>query len=298
MRRAIVGLLFSMFLSAGLHGQEYAFKVLVNKGHNEVKSGDSWAPVRVGASLKPNDQLKVAENAYLGLVHATGRPIEVKKAGTYNVVELAAKVSGGSSVLNKYTDFILSENEQKSNRLVATGAVVRGENNLKVFLPEAHAAVVYGDHVYISWDTEKSKGPYVVTITSMFGDLLTTLETSDSVVLVNLYDKKFEHEDNILVAIQSKDDPSVKTDPAVMIKKISKADRDRINTALSQFNKSLAEENALNKLLLAGFYEENGLLIDALAAYLEAIKLEPGVESFKIQYNDFLIRNGIREVKK
>src|SRR6218665_3094361 len=100
-------------------GQDYAFKVLANKGANEVKTGNAWAAVKTGASLKKEDELKVTENSYLGLVHASGKPMELKQAGTYKVADLAAKMNGGSSVLTKYTDFILSSNsaEAKKNRL-------------------------------------------------------------------------------------------------------------------------------------------------------------------------------------
>ena len=53
------------------------------------------------------------------------------------------------------------------------------------------------------------------------------------------------------------------------------------------------EETALNKYILAGFYEENNLLIDALTSYEEAIELAPDVESYKEAYVEFLLRNGL-----
>src|SRR5258708_24537157 len=136
-----------LLLTASGYSQDYAFKVLANKGANEYKSGDGWQSVRTGASLKSGDELKVSENAYLGLVHASGKPLELKKAGSYKVADLAASVSGGTSVLNKYTDFILSSNsaEAKKNRLSATGAVHRGEAALlTVFLPPPQNASIYG----------------------------------------------------------------------------------------------------------------------------------------------------------
>ena len=55
------------------------------------------------------------------------------------------------------------------------------------------------------------------------------------------------------------------------------------------------EPNALNKLLIAGFYEQNKLLIDAGTAYLEAIKLAPDVPQYKEAYNDFLLRYGLKK---
>src|SRR5688572_5081406 len=99
-------LIFVFFLISSLVlGQDYTFKVLANKGTNEVKSGENWAPLKTGASLKKGDELKLAANGYVGLVHVQGKPMEVKEAGSYKVDDLAAKVGGGTSVLNKYTDF-------------------------------------------------------------------------------------------------------------------------------------------------------------------------------------------------
>src|SRR5688572_7184931 len=81
-----------------VQGQEYAFKVLVNKGKNEIKSGNDWQLIKTGTSLKSADELKISENSYIGLIHTSGKPLELKEAGNYKVVDLAAKVNGGSSV--------------------------------------------------------------------------------------------------------------------------------------------------------------------------------------------------------
>src|SRR5437868_3052890 len=101
--------------------QDYAFKVLANKGTNEVKTGDAWQPLKTGASLKKTDEVKLGDNSYVGLVHVSGKPLEVKTAGAHKVSELEKSMSGGTSVLNKYADFILSSNsaEAKKNRLSA-----------------------------------------------------------------------------------------------------------------------------------------------------------------------------------
>ncbi|HKZ37794.1 MAG TPA: hypothetical protein VJ184_09100, partial [Chryseolinea sp.] len=115
--------LFFALVTSFTIAQDYAFKVLANKGANEVKSGNDWLPIKTGASLKSGDELKLSDNSYMGLVHATGKPLELKVAGSYKVSDLSSKMSGGTSVINKYTDFILSSNspEAKKNRLSATG---------------------------------------------------------------------------------------------------------------------------------------------------------------------------------
>src|ERR1700749_100167 len=85
-----------LIASVSVFSQDYAFKVLASKGGNEVKSGDSWQPVKTGATIKATDELKISDNSYVGLVHRTGKPIELKTAGSWPVSELEKKVGTGA----------------------------------------------------------------------------------------------------------------------------------------------------------------------------------------------------------
>jgi hypothetical protein len=287
-------------LSSVVFGQDYAFKVLANKGANEVKSGDSWAAVKTGASLKKEDELKIPENAYLGLVSATGKPIELKQAGTYKVADLASKVGTGTSVLNKYTDFILSSNsaEAKKNRLSATGAVHRGITGpITVYLPKT--SNIYNKDLVIKWESTVA-GPYVVKLKNMFEDELMKVETPENTTTFDMSDPKFANESAILVEVKPKSEASSKdsNDDKYSIKKLSAADHDKIKKALSDIMPEVNEGNAMDFLVLAGFYEQHNLTIDALAAYDKAMKLAPDVPSFREAYDSFLIRNELKPVEK
>jgi hypothetical protein len=283
--------------SSLISAQEYAFKVLVNKGKNEVKSGANWEPVKVGASLKSPDELKVTENAYVGLIHISGKPLELKNAGKYKVVDLSAKVGSGSSVLNKYTDFILSANTQKKNNLAATGAVHRGPlGKIAVYLPPT-SSYVYGDTITIEWEKDKAMGPpYEVIFTSLFGDELHKIETSENSISVNLRDAKFSSENDITVQVFSKKDKK-ESDPFTL-RKFSKADKDRMNAAFKEVGGQTSAKTALNSLVQAAFFEQNKLLADAVTAYKKAIKLEPDVPSYQEAYDSFLLRNNLKILPK
>ncbi len=280
------------FVGALAFGQDYTFKVLANKGSNEIKSGDTWQAVKTGASLKTGDEIKITENSYLGLVHATGKPMELKQAGSYKVADLAAKISGGTSVLNKYTDFILSSNsaEAKKNRLSATGAVHRGLEDIKVFLPENQYSGIYNNIAIINWEASKSGGPYTILLKNMFDDELMKTETPETSLQVDLSDPKFANETAILVEVKSKNDSKSKSEQH-LIKKLSQADHDRVKKSLAEITGDVQEETALNKFILAGFYEENKLFIDAITSYEQAIKMAPDVPSYKEAYEEFLLRN-------
>lgn len=272
--------------------QDYAFKVLITKGRNEIKSGSDWVPIKVGSSLKSMDELKISANGYLGLVHVSGKPLEVKNPGEHKVADLAAKVSGGSSVLNKYTDFILSAATKKGNTLTATGAVHRGVSVITVFLPNPKQAIVFNDKISLAWAKDAKTDTYVVKLNSMFGDELARFEVGDTTLVIDLGTPKLLNEDNIVVEVSSKNQKDVVSE-SFILKKLSPADKARITNSLAHIADQTQEQTALNNLFLASFFEDNRLLIDAATAYQEAIRLAPHVPYFQQAFNAFLARNGI-----
>jgi hypothetical protein len=54
-----------------------------------------------------------------------------------------------------------------------------------------------------------------------------------------------------------------------------------------------AQPTALDKLMLASFYEQNGLTYRAMTAYKEAATLGSDVEIFNDSYREFLRRTGV-----
>ena len=298
MKKFKILVIVGFFCISFAHAQDYTFRVLANKGPNEVKSGDAWQPIKTGAQLKKGDELKISENASVGLVHVTGKPLEVKQAGSYKVDDLAAKVGNGSSVLNKYTDFILSSNsaEAKKNRLSATGAVHRGLEDIKVFLPENQYSEVFNNTATINWESSKGGGPYIVSIKNMFDEELYKVETPETSVQIDLSDPKFANETAVLVEVRSKTDANSKSEQH-LIKKLAPDRYELVKKQLADETADLKEETAFNKYLLASVYEEKKLFIDAITCYEQAIKLDPGNPTYKEGYDEFLLRNKLKSAK-
>lgn len=303
MKIELLATVLAFFLgSFTLLAQDYAFRVIANKGAVEYKSGDAWQPVKTGTSLQASDEVKLADNAYLGLVHKTGKPMEIRESGNYKVADLASKVGTGSSVLNKYTDFILSANsaEAKKNRLAATGAVTRATftPDIKVFLPENQYAGIFNKTVIINWESAKTQGPFVVTVMSMYEDELMKEETPESRYRLDLSNPKIEKESKqaLLVIVYSKSDPNIKSG-RYLVKNLSDDESAKIKTAWAEISGDVKDETALNKFLQAGFYEEHKLFIDAIAAYEDAIRMAPDVDLYKEAYEEFLLRNKLKAQK-
>jgi len=280
---------------------EYAFRVLANKGANEIKSGDKWQPLKTGSQLKLGDELRVTNNASVGLVSKNGRPLEVKEARVHKVVDLLAKAGNTTSVLSKYTDFILSSNSEearKKNHLSATGAVHRGTGDIEILLPESQHADVYNNVVIFGWQTISGKAPYIVTFKNRFDEELMRVETEDSKVEVDLGDTKLANESIVMVEVKSKSDSKGKSEQS-SLKKLSQKRHDAVQADLSKISADLGgDETAFSKFILAGFFEENKLFIDAMTCYEQAIKLDAENPTYKDAYEEFLIRNKLKKLAK
>lgn len=292
--KLLIVLLAFISFSVAAQQQNYAFKVLVSKGQNEIKSGENWSSIRVGESLKLSDEIKVSANAYLGLMHVNGKPLEIKQPGSYKITELANRIGKGASVINKYTDFILSKEEEKKNKLAATGAVHRGEKDaIQLLLPGPERAFVYGDQATVAWDTETA-GPYIVILRNLFEEELSRVEVADKSFTIELKEEKFAAETQIMITVISKTDPAASS-AKFTIKRMKQKDRELINKPYQEITSTLEENNALSYYVMAGFYEENLLLIDAITAYQQAIKAAPQVEYYKQEFDAFLKRLELRK---
>jgi hypothetical protein len=71
-----------------------------------------------------------------------------------------------------------------------------------------------------------------------------------------------------------------------------------IEVLLKEMKDPLGEETAVQKYILAGFFEEHKLYYDAASAYLQAITLAPDVTAYRQAYEYFLLRNGMKNPRE
>ncbi len=137
----------------------------------------------------------------------------------------------------------------------------------------------------MKWEAETGTKTYVVNVTNLFGDEILKQETTETSMLLNLDSKK---DKNYIVKIKSKEKPEVEKDIRITYPSNDKVVE--LNKQLAELKAQLGEENALNKIILASFYEDNKLYLEALQNYEAAVKLEPEVDDYKVAYGQFLER--------
>ena len=294
-----------MLISYAGFGQGYTFRVMVSKGANKVKvsgAGD-WQAIRTGGKLNDGDQVQVGESGYIGLVHSTGKTKELKTAGDYKITELASAISASSqNIASKYADFVMTKmtpEEREANRrkyASVTGAVERGDSDasINIFMPTTVS--VYNPEVMIRWEPLEGNNTYVVKLKDLFEQTIMVAETDDSYYTVDFKDSKLAGaivENLVIVTVSVKGDEDIKSKDAA-IERINNDGSASFVVELKGLEENLGEKSSINNLILAEFYEENNLLLDALTSYEGAIKMSPDVEYYKEAYDEFLLRTGLK----
>ncbi len=286
-----------LVLSIGLvFGQDYAFKVLGTKGDNEVKSGDNWVSLKTGSTIKAGETVKLGADSYLGLLHSSGRTLELKDEGEYQVADLEKKMSSGSaSIASKYADFVLSKMTNSSgqgNNMAVTGAVERSADDagIKVNLPSS--TELYNPDAIITWKPVEGNPEYDVVLKNMFDEVIMETTTNEPSIKLNFDDPKLKDQRLVIFSVKLKNDDS-KHSGEYGIKKLTRDEAESIKSSLDSLKSEIGDNTALDKIILASFYEENNLIIDAATNYEYAIEMSPGVDDFKNAYKEFLARNGL-----
>ncbi len=309
--RKFVSIAITIMLVFGVgiaNGQGYTFRVLANKGQNQVKKDGASTAValKTGATLSDGDELIASQGAYIGLMHKSGKTLEVRTPGTKKVEDLAKMVNTKSaSVSSRYAKFLANKMNEKEQpdyraRLNATGAVSRalaGDEQIQVLIPSEDASVL-GDNAILNWDTPEGmeENTFIVTVKNIFDEEIMKKEVAGNSVELNFTDSKMQNEEGLwIINVKAKENLDVSSGDIAIKRPENPSQYDE---GLNSLKAEVDEDSPLNKVIYASFYEENGLIVDALTAIEEAIKMNPDVEDFKIIRKDIIERNGIKVYKE
>jgi hypothetical protein len=282
--------------------QDYVFKVLASSGSNSVARGVSttdWQLLRTGQKVTKDDKIKLSPNSFLALVHENGRSLELKTPGTFTVSELDAKLSSAKATFNdKYLKLIFEEitkvekedvNKNRHSNMGIEGKVERGHVDLVALLPASQPLTVFSDQILLKWKKLPGSTTYKISVVDMFDEVLYSATVSDTVYTLDLSQPTLRKENTFLISISSVDKPNASYNK-YSINRLSTSEAVALNKKLAELKEG-KEETSISRLVQASFFEENKLLLDAMKAYEEAIKLQPDVADYRLVYNRFLNRN-------
>ncbi len=285
-------LFFSLLLFAwGAQAQDL-FRVMATKGGVQVAKtvAKDWKNVLTGQKLYEDESLTIPAGGYLALVHKSGKTIELKQAGSFNVGDIASKVSANNvSFSQKYSEYVMNEltkgdkadiNANHRANSKVTGSVERGEyKGVFVYLP-LKSDVINDKHT-VRWMAKKTSG-YNIKFTNMFEETLFATETTDTLYTFDLSKMDLNGEKSVVIIVTSKEEPKITHETVRYLLNI--LDGNKASDLRSQEGQLKAElgpeQSSLSSLILGSFYEKNNLMIDAENSYKTAVALEPEVSEY------------------
>ena len=299
--------IFSLLLTTTVFAQGYSFRVLANKGQNQIKSGNgATVALKTGATLTEKDQLIAGAGTYIGLMHKSGKTIEVREPGTYTIASLEAKVEEKNvSVASKYAQFIANKmNDDGSvsplNRMAATGAVSRAVGGAITVLVPGESMDILGDKAVLRWSNPigyEEGTPYNVNIQNIFDEVIFTESTTEN--FINLDFNEIENESGLyLVIISTEVNGETLESAKIGIKKVDETEEADLVANYVALKEEVPGDSPMDKLVLASFFEENGMVLDALTKYEEIVQANPEVDDFMELYNAFKIEYQLMKVEE
>jgi len=295
---------FGSFAQSG----EMAFKILAVSGEVSKKGASSEAPASAGQRLYNGDMITINQKGYVGLVHKSGRSLELKSPGVYDVNILSSKLSNQStqSISKKYANYVAGEltkaeeeaiNKNHRKYMEVTGSVERSvvPSPIKIKIPGT--SEVRWDVVALNWEPATNTKSYVVTLTNLFNEKLGVFETTTNKLDIDLAKYKASNTKAIICQVKSKDDPRQKS-PEYLLKVVSAEDDTRINADIAKIKEENREGGAITNILVATYLEQNHLYLEAMKYYQLASIAEPEVVAYQEVLKDFMTRIGVAEAAK
>ncbi len=271
--RISVFLCFFFFAALTGNGQsEFLFRILAAKGTVWING----SPAKVGASLFEGDSLEIKSESYVGLVHGSGKAVEVMDEGTYSTYDL-------ENMIPKTSDLLL--------RLQNRRPSVKPNANEGIYTLTSFQHPILFSKVTLLWcpDTLTIK-EYRIDIENMFDEVLTTYVTTNTYYELDLTDETLQGEMVLLVKIKSNEPNSKFKSAQILLKKGSQKSIDQEHVLEGKLNSNskdpkywieIGDECASKKFLYSALYA----YYKAMITSHEAIYRDKLIDFVKTEFN-------------
>lgn len=274
-------LCFIFFASLTSNGQSrYLFRILAVKGTVWING----SPANVGTSLYEGDSLEIKSGTYVGLVHRSGKAVEVSYVGVYSTRDL-------ENMISITTDLLLRPKNRRSSWIRQNKAIHEG-----IYTVASFQHPVLFSKVTLLWcpdDTITIK-EYRIEIENMFNDLLTSYLTTNTYYELDLTDETLQGETALLVRIKSNEPNSTFKSGQILLKKGSpkSIDQERVlehklysNSRDPKYWTEIGDECASKKFLYSALHAYYKAMINSQEAIYKDKLIEFVTTAFNADQN-------------
>jgi len=321
----IVAVLSLFLFTQSMLAQSSTFRVITAKNSSFFSEGADWKALRCGVKLQDKDKIKVDVGGMAILVHSSGKTIEVKSPGSFNVNDLSGQAQNSKGVAGKFAGYVMDELTKGADKKDAryqqnmqfTGATSKMSNSVnKLCLDSPNSTNILGNTVTLAWricdDSPKFDAPtgsrqnaekigersssalnnpsVILTLTDSVGTKIR--EELLDVNALSLDVSTLEKGKLYKWSVHMKNKPHVQlTDNSFRI--LNEIEAKQIEVEASTIREELGESSAWSEIVTASLYEQNKLYGLALSKYRSGIERDPSVQEYQQLYAKCLDRVGI-----
>jgi hypothetical protein len=190
----------------------------------------------------------------------------------------------------------MSKDEKSvAHSMSITGSVERSldQFDIALFIPETTR--ITRQTAQVNWYPKETASAYKVVITNMFDEEVYATTVSETQATIDFNAIGLEADDIYKMQVNASDESGAKS-AIVTLRTPAEEEMNNLQSEYSQLEEN-ASESALNELVLATYFEQNELYLNAIPHYERAIALEPEIEEYKEAYNRFLYSVGLYGIK-
>lgn len=298
--------MFAAGMSFTTYAQEVVFKTLAAKGTCMVQRGanpDEYTPISTGLQIFQEDKIIITgSTSYVGLVSTEGKALELKKGGVYYVKDLSkALTSGGSSMAEKYLSLLVDDmtkvDDNTARNMKYTGSVERSveNNDIVVFLPET--TKIAGTEGEVQWFPKLTVASYSIKIVDLYEETVFTETTSNQNISIDFANLGMNP--GQVYKMQVADAANEEANSGFTSLQVpTRSEMAKYESDLSVLRSEVPENSAIGDMVIATYFEEQELFLNAIPFYESAIEKEPNIVEFQNAYNMFLFKIGLESVKE
>ncbi|TAL68582.1 MAG: hypothetical protein EPN82_09900 [Bacteroidetes bacterium] len=303
--KSLLIILFVLLWVIPLQSQSYEFCVLGKLGNCYVRlyGNKEWSELKTGDQLKHSDLISLKDNSYLGLVHASGKTMELKQAGEYKISKLADDLNENTAsmlpnllevIFGKKTNLKDILESKQSKKVYSKGAIERGIELEQISVLSPKKIILISEDVNLLWGKLQSDDKYEIKVTDRFNKIIFSKIIPDTSISINQKLINLEKDQYYFWRINLLANPEIRSDEGYFLflsdKRIAE-----IKNNVELMKKELGgRETSVSKILLAYYYENNLLVNEAEKEFREAIELSPDVIDYKDLYDAFKLRMNIQ----
>jgi hypothetical protein len=277
--KKIVLLTLFVLMAISAYSKEYAFKVLISKGPVQVNHSGAWNPVKPSEEIGHSNKIRLLEGGYIGLMHSSGRTLELKTKGIYDVANLENRLRAGQSgFTTKYANFI-ADNVITKDKVVSydvVGSVTRGLHEVQILAPKQFK-VLDGIGFEVSWISDTTK-TYEVSVLNLYDEVLWFTEASSDRSYIDLRLIELEHSDTYILRVSDKDNSLIRGQ--VPFSLVDSLYEENLVLSLNKLDTDIDKESSLDQVMISSVYDHKHLPIYALSRLNKAEDLSPDNELF------------------